>query len=206
MSAPLRTLPSGRRQQRGVVALLVALVLPVLIASAAFAIDLAYVQNDADAAALAGAHALVDSATGQLRWSDAANKAQQSVSLNSAAGQPMQDAQVQTGYWNLKGQPSGLQPLPFTPTVWDVPAVAVTLRKQDGLNQGRVRTFFARFWQVLGIAQQVSAVAAGDGAMPVRHLLEWQRVPADPAPGPGHRPALCVQHWLGLPLRALFIG
>jgi len=167
MSAPRHTPNRQSRQQRGVVALLVALMLPVLIASAAFAIDLAYVhvvrsemQNDADAAALAGAHALVDSATGQLRWSDGVSKAQQSVALNSAAGQPMRDAQVQTGYWNLKGQPQGLQALPFTPTVWDVPAVAVTLRKQDGQNQGPVRTFFARFWQVLGIAQQVSAVAA----------------------------------------------
>ena len=155
------------RQQRGAVAVLVALMLPVLIASAAFAIDLAYVhvvrsemQNDADAAALAGAHALVDPATGALRWSEAATQAQQSVALNSAAGQVLHDAQVQTGYWNLKGQPSGLQALPTTPTVWDAPAVIVTLRKQDGQNQGPVRTFFARFWQVLGINQQVSAAAA----------------------------------------------
>ncbi len=167
MSRPCSPSPAAPRQQHGVVALLVALMLPVLIASAAFAIDLAYVhvvrsemQNDADAAALAGAHALVDSTSGQLRWSDALSKAQQSVSLNSAAGQPMQDAQVQTGYWNLRGQPAGLQALPMTPTVWDVPAVAVTLRKQDGQNRGAVRTFFARFWQVLGIAQQVTAVAA----------------------------------------------
>lgn len=167
MNTPLQPLQQEARQQRGVVALLVALMLPVLIASAAFAIDLAYVhvvrsemQNDADAAALAGAHALVDSATGTLRWSDAVNKAQQSVALNSAAGQLLSDAQVQTGYWNLKGQPAGLQALPMTPTVWDVPAVAVTLRKQDGQNQGPVRTFFARFWQVLGIRQQVTAVAA----------------------------------------------
>jgi Flp pilus assembly protein TadG len=155
------------RQQRGAVAVLVALMLPVLIASAAFAIDLAYVhvvrsemQNDADAAALAGAHALVDAGTGSLRWNEAATQAQQSVALNSAAGQVLQDAQVQTGYWNLKGEPTGLQALPMTPNVWDVPAVAVTIRKQEGQNQGPVRTFFARFWQVLGINQQVTAVAA----------------------------------------------
>ena len=159
--------PGPAPRQRGVVALMVALMPPVLIGTAAFAIDLAYVhvvrsemQNDADAAALAGAHALVDGSTGSLRWSDAVSKAEQTVALNSAAGQPMSDAQVQTGYWNLRGQPAGLQALPMTPTVWDVPAVAVTLRKQDGQNQGPVRTFFARFWQVLGIAQQVTAVAA----------------------------------------------
>ena len=167
MKTAANSLKKIPRQQRGAVAVLVALMLPVLIASAAFAIDLAYVhvvrsemQNDADAAALAGAHALVDAGTGTLRWSEAVTQAQQSVALNSAAGQTLHDAQVQTGYWNLKGQPAVLQALPVTPTAWDAPAVAVTVRKQDGQNQGPVRTFFARFWQVLGINQQVSAVAA----------------------------------------------
>lgn len=155
------------QDQRGAVAVLVALMLPVLTGAAAFAIDLAYVhvvrsemQNDADAAALAGARALIDPVSGALGWSAATAKAQQSVTLNAAGGLTLRDAQVQTGYWNLTGQPAGLQPLPVTPGTWDVPAVSVTLRKQDGENQGPVRTFFARFWQVLGIRQQVSAVAA----------------------------------------------
>ncbi len=167
MKTAAKPLKQDPRRQRGAVAVLVALMLPVLIASAAFAIDLAYVhvvrsemQNDADAAALAGAHALVDASSGTLKWSEAVTRAQQSVALNSAAGQVLQDAQVQTGYWNLQGQPAGLQALPITPTVWDAPAVAVTIRKQDGQNQGPVRTFFARFWQVLGIKQQVTAAAA----------------------------------------------
>lgn len=155
------------RQERGAVALLVALMLPVLIGTAAFAIDLAYVhvvrselQNDADAAALAGARTLVNSGTGALQWGEAATLAQQSVQLNRAAGQTLTDAQVQTGYWNLTGLPTGLQSLPMAPTAWDVPAVAVTVRKSEGENQGSVRTFFARFWKVLGISQQVTAVAA----------------------------------------------
>ncbi len=167
MKTAAKPLKQDPRRQRGAVAVLVALMLPVLIASAAFAIDLAYVhvvrsemQNDADAAALAGAHALVDASSGTLKWSEAVTRAKQSVTLNSAAGQVLQDAQVQTGYWNLKGQPAGLQALPMTPTVWDAPAVAVTIRKQDDQNQGPVRTFFARFWQVLGIKQQVTAAAA----------------------------------------------
>lgn len=155
------------QQQRGAVAPLVALMLPVLVAAAAFAIDLAYVhvvrnemQNDADAAALAGAHALVDTSTGVLRWSDATIMAQQSVGLNQAAGQAMSDAQVQTGFWNLTGTPAGLQPQSLVPTVWDAPAVVVTLRKQNGQNQGPVQTFFARYWNVMGVDQQVTAVAA----------------------------------------------
>ena len=130
------------QDQRGAVAVLVALMLPVLTGAAAFAIDLAYVhvvrsemQNDADAAALAGARALIDPVSGALGWSAATAKAQQSVTLNAAGGQTLRDAQVQTGYWNLTGQPAGLQPLPVTPGTWDVPAVSVTLRKQDGENQ-----------------------------------------------------------------------
>ena len=154
-------------RQRGAVAPFMALMLPVLIGSAAFAIDLAYVhvvrnelQNDADAAALAGAHALVDASSGVVRWADATTQAQQSVALNQAAGQRLSDAQVQTGYWNLTGKPSGLQSPSLVPTVWDAPAVAVTVRKAAGQNQGAVPTFFARFWSILGIEQQVTAIAA----------------------------------------------
>lgn len=154
-------------KQRGAVTPLVALVLPVLIGTAAFAVDLAYVyvvrsemQNDADAAALAGAHALIDPATGALRWDTAVTQARQAVGLNRAAGHAMSDATVETGYWNLRGVPASLQPQSLTPTVWDAPAVSVTLRKQAGENQGPVQTFFARFWDVLGINQQVRAVAA----------------------------------------------
>ncbi len=153
--------------QRGAIAPLVALMLPVLIGTAAFAVDLAYVylvrnemQNDADAAALAGAHALIDPVTGALHWDAAVTQSQQAVGLNSAAGHALSDATVQTGYWNLKGTPSTLQPLPLTPTDWDAPAVSVTLRKQAGQNQGPVQTFFARFWNIQGIAQHVTAVAA----------------------------------------------
>ena len=160
-------MPHPARHQRGAVAPLVALMLPVLIVSAAFAIDLAYVhvvrnemQNDADAAALAGAHALVDPNGGAVRWTDAALQAQQSVALNRAAGQPLSDAQVQTGYWNLTGQPIGLQPQTLSPTVWDAPAVRVTVRKATGQNQGAVQTFFSRFWRTAGIEQQVTATAA----------------------------------------------
>ena len=39
-------------------------------------------------------------------------------------------------------------------------AVAVTLRKMSGQNNGQVQTFFARFWNVMGIDQSVTAVAA----------------------------------------------
>ncbi len=153
--------------QKGSVALLVALMLPVLIGTAAFAIDLAYVhvvqsemQNDADAAALSGAHQLFNAGTGQLQWTQAAAQASQAIGLNRAAGQSMVSGQVQTGYWNLQGEPASLQPLPMTPGAWDAPAVSVTLRKASGQNNGPVQTFMARLWGVLGVPVQVTAVAA----------------------------------------------
>jgi Flp pilus assembly protein TadG len=155
------------RAERGAIAVVVALLLPLLVGVAAFAVDLAYVQvvrgemqNAADAAALSGAHALIDPATGQLRWSQASAQAQQATALNRAASQALHDAEVQTGYWNLRGQPAGLQPASTTTTAWDVPTVAVTLRKQDGFNGGPVPTFLAHLWGVMGIAQEVSAAAA----------------------------------------------
>lgn len=214
-------------EQSGVIAPLVALMLPVLLGTAAFVVDLAYVylvrnemQNDADAAALAGAHALFDPVTGVLNWDAAVTRSQQTVVLNSADGHPMSDASVQTGYWNLKGTPSFLQPQSLSPTAWDAPAVSVTLRKQSGQNQGEVKTFFARMWNVLGIRQQVTAVAAPTspgsvlpGALFPLAMAQcmyntyWDRsiYPPRPQDRPRDRQALCVQDRLGLPLQQLLL-
>ncbi len=153
--------------QRGAVALVVALMLPVLLGVAAFAVDLAHVhavraelQNAADAAALRGARDLTDPATGQLRWTQAAQQAQAAIGLNRAEGQTLADGTVQTGFWNLRGQPAGLQSSDITPTVWDVPAVSVRLSKQGALNGGPVQGFFAKLWGRVGFDQSVQAVAA----------------------------------------------
>ncbi len=152
--------------QRGAVAVLVAAVIPVMIGVAAFAVDVGYfhvvrneLQNDADAAALAGARYLYASTPSGPDWSLAAQKSQEAIGLNSAAGQALKDAQVQTGYWNLSNSVTGLQGLPMVPTVNDSPAVQVSLSKSTGQNQGPVTTFFARFWSVLSKPIQVSAVA-----------------------------------------------
>lgn len=74
--------------QRGTVAILFALLLPVLLGCAAFAIDLARInltkaelQNAADAAALAGAHSLT-------------------APINSANGVPIAVTIEPVGYWN----------------------------------------------------------------------------------------------------------
>lgn len=153
--------------QKGAVALWVVMTLPVLAGVAALAIDLSHahvvraeMQNDADAAALSGARVLVNPVTGQLEWGQASSRASQAIGLNRAEGRPLIDGQVQTGYWNLQAPSAGLQGLPMTPGLWDVPAVAVHLRKQDGQNDGPAKTFFAGLWGIVGVGLQVTAVAA----------------------------------------------
>ena len=152
--------------QKGAVALAVAAWLPVLMGVAALAVDVSHVhvvrgemQNDADAAALAGANALLDPATHSLDWQAATRRAQSVVRLNSAAGHTLSDAEVSTGFWNFRDEGAGLRAPPLSLTAWDVPAVSVTLRKQEGENDGPIGTFFARLWRMLGVQQQVTAVA-----------------------------------------------
>ena len=152
--------------EKGVVTLLVAMVLPVLVGVAAFAVDMAYLhvvrnelQNDADAAALAGARYLYKDATSTLDWELATEKTREAVGLNRADGQALRDGTVQTGYWNLSNAASGLQTLPLSPTVNDAPAVQVSVARSEGMNQGPVDTFMARIWGLRSVPIRVSAIA-----------------------------------------------
>jgi Flp pilus assembly protein TadG len=152
--------------QKGAVTVLVALTLPVLLGVGALAVDLAYLyvvrnelQNDADAAAMAGARKLFTTGASALDWSGAATTASSAISLNRAAGHGLADGQVLTGYWDTTQTSKGLQSLPMTPGVNDAPAVQVTLGKTDGQNQGPVRTFFASIWGVYAKPVRVTAVA-----------------------------------------------
>lgn len=152
--------------ERGAVTLLVALMIPVFLGVAALVIDVAYVQivrnemqNDADAAALAGAKLLRSTASATPQWSTAELAASAAVTLNAADGKKMLTGQVQSGYWNPTQVNAALQLLPMTPTRNDVPAVQVTLSKGQGQNDGEVPTFFARIWNVFSTPVTVTAVA-----------------------------------------------
>lgn len=152
--------------QKGMVTVLVALTLPVLIGVGALAVDLAYLhvvrnelQNDADAAALAGARKLYTIGASALDWAGAANTASNAIALNSAAGHALADGVVQTGYWDMTQAATGLQGLPMTPGPNDAPAVQVSLGKSEGQNQGPVRTFLASIWGVFAKPVRVTAVA-----------------------------------------------
>ncbi len=153
-------------KQNGAVTLLVALTLPILIGAAALAVDMAHLhvvrnelQNDADAAALAGARVLYNSTTGSTDWSLAQAQAQAAIALNRATGIQLTEGRVQTGYWNLTGSATSLQGLPMTPTVNDAPAVQVTVRKAEGQNSGPVRTFLAGILGTSTVPLQATAVA-----------------------------------------------
>jgi Flp pilus assembly protein TadG len=152
-------------KQKGAVSVLVALTLPVLVGAAALAVDLAYLhivrnelQNDADAAALAGARTLYNNPS-SLDWTGAADTARSAIALNRAANHALADGDVQTGYWDTYQITTGLQGLPMTPGITDAPAVQVSLGKSEGQNQGPVLTFLANIWGISSVPIGVTAVA-----------------------------------------------
>lgn len=156
--------PLGR--QRGAVILLLALLLPLFIGVSAYAIDVAYfflvrhqLQNDADAAALAGARHLYDGMTSTPSWSVAEQKAMAAVTFNRAAGAPLQDANVRSGYWNLSEVHPTLRTTTAPPAAYEAPAVEVSVSRASGVNGGPVKTIFLNYFGISSQTLQVSAVA-----------------------------------------------
>ena len=158
------TMKFRRQDESGSVTTVVALCLVVLIGLVALVVDTGYVmnirnelQNAADAAALAGARSLFLSSlqAGEPNWIAAQEAATDVVRSNRSSNQPLIDAQVQVGYWNLISKI--LQPTSITKTANDLPAVMVTVSKVSGSNGGPVALAFA---PVLGIdTMAVSAQA-----------------------------------------------
>ena len=154
------------KSQRGAMAVLLACVLPLLVAVAAYAVDVAYfflvrnqLQNDADAAALAGARHLYDGMSAAPNWSAAEQKALDSVGLNRAAGAPLRDAMVRSGYWNLSDPSPVLKANTVSPLDYDAPAVEVRVSRSPGSNGGAIKTFFLNYFGKADQTLQVRAVA-----------------------------------------------
>ncbi|MFP3563333.1 TadG family pilus assembly protein [Paraburkholderia sp. SIMBA_030] len=132
---------------------------------AAFSIDIGHgvlarseLQSAADAAALAGAGALLPGSPGP-NWSLAQTNAAKAVSLNSSDSVTLTSASVQSGFWNLTGSPAGMQASTISPGTYDNPAVKVTVSRAAGLNNGPVRFFFAPLFGVDNGAVTATAVA-----------------------------------------------
>lgn len=143
-----------RLRQRGAIAIMAAVLLPIFLAFGALAIDAANLilvkgelQNAADSAAQAGAQCLYrrtecNNLTSTVPdWATAQTRASLAVPNNAAQGTALADSVVTSGYWNLTGTPGTLQQLPHTPTTNDAPAVQVTIAKESGKNAGSVTLY-----------------------------------------------------------------
>jgi Flp pilus assembly protein TadG len=166
----MRDLPELLNNSRGAVAVMVALMLTVLLAMGAAAIDIGHalvarneLQNAADAAALAGARALgivyegmSSTSMGTYILTAGARStivaaAQTTGAQNSAAGVnvTVNSADIQVGLWNSTART-------FAPSSNQPRAVRVTTRR-DGAANGPISTFLAT---VVGLTSvNVNAVA-----------------------------------------------
>lgn len=155
-----------KHTQKGAVAVLVALALPVLIGAAALAVDLAHLhvvrnelQNDADASALAGARKLYASGLVKPDWTSAQSDAENAIGLNHAAGGMLNTGLVEAGYWSMLSGSSGFQTLPMTPKGSDAPAVQVRVSKSGDQNGGAVLNYLASILGIISSPVSASAVA-----------------------------------------------
>lgn len=154
---PAPTSPAAARHQRGAVAVLAVVLLPILIIFAAFAVDIGNLilvkgelQNAADSAAQAGAQCLYPRTECGTKntdpapdWLNSENRAAAAVTRNAVQGTALVTGVVASGYWNVGGSPSTLQLLPHTPASNDAPAIQVTISKQSGKNGGSVVLYLA---------------------------------------------------------------
>ncbi|AKM01897.1 TadG family pilus assembly protein [Burkholderia pyrrocinia] len=156
----------GPERQRGSVALFFLLFLIPLLSFGALAIDIAWVatvrnqlQNAADAAALAGADAMMSPSGGALNWSQAASAANGVIARNSAAGAALSTGTVTTGYWNVTRSPASMQATTITPGAYDVPAVQVTVSRAPGVNGGSIPLLLGGLLGIPGASGSAAAVA-----------------------------------------------
>ncbi|KUY56736.1 MULTISPECIES: TadG family pilus assembly protein [unclassified Burkholderia] len=156
----------GAVRERGSVALFFLMFLIPLLSFGALAIDIAWVatvrnqlQNAADAAALAGADAMMSPTGGALNWSQAAPAANGVIAQNAAAGAPLATGTVTTGYWNVTRSPASMQPTTITPGSYDVPAVQVTVSRAPGVNGGSIPLLLGGLLGIPGASGSATAIA-----------------------------------------------
>jgi Flp pilus assembly protein TadG len=170
----LRSIDRRLHYQRGGVAIWFALLLPVLLGFAALAVDLARLhlvkvelQSAADAAAMGGARSLTDAGGDPFNWAAAEAKALELAQQNVANGAPIQNATIETGYWNLQSRSWS-----STFVTGYLPAVRATIAISDTQNNGPLNLLFA---PVLGIADSnveasatavIAPPAGGTGLFP----------------------------------------
>lgn len=140
------------RHRHGAIAVFAAVILVILLAFIAFAVDTGVVavsrtqlQTAADAAAMAAAQSL------GLADSEVREAARRIARLNTTSSFVVRDQDIEFGYWDASKRT-------FTPTAQQSNAVRVTVRR-DQTSNGRTSLFFGR---VLGMGQvdvRASAIA-----------------------------------------------
>lgn len=174
----MQTTPKSLRQntlrrQEGTAAIFV-LLLTLVFAAGAFALDIGHalivrneLQNAADSGALAGARALVSAGGTSPNWAAAQTQSATTAGLNASDGIRLEQSVVETGYWNVTGTPAGLQATTITPTADDVPAVKITVSRDDGHNGGPLKLSFGGFVGLRETPISASAVAflSGPGSV-----------------------------------------
>jgi Flp pilus assembly protein TadG len=167
LTAPSQDRPSSPvTRQGGSVTLFFLLFLIALMSFGAFAVDLARVsvvrnelQNAADAAALAGASALIAAGSSGPGWAQARTAASNGVTMNRSDQQTLTTGTIQTGYWNLSGSPAGMQPTTISPGIDDAPAVQVTVTRTANQNGGAINLFLGGLLNLLRTPGSATAVA-----------------------------------------------
>jgi hypothetical protein len=161
----------AKSRARGSVTLWFLLTLTILLAIGALAVDIPRVyavkgelQNAADAAALAGAGALVNNSTGGFDWTTGASTAQAAISLNKSDGIILSGNAVSAGYWDVASpSPTLLDPgkvqLPAPPGQMLEPAVQVTVSRDATHNGGLVRLLLGGLLGMPTAADSATAVA-----------------------------------------------
>lgn len=180
-------MPTSLRRQNGAMLITSALWLITLLGFTALAFDIGHLllvrnelQNDADAAALAGANCLnkttaasgadcTSTPSSTLNWSMASTKANISIGLNKSDSIRLSNGTVQTGYWDINGgtalKDTTLSPIgPCTITAGvmgpcDKPAVMVTISRASGSNGGPVGTLIATMFGGSAVPISAKAVA-----------------------------------------------
>lgn len=121
-------------------------------------------QNAADAAALTGANYFYPTlSTGKPNWTQASTKATAMAKLNYVDNVLISDVTVQTGYWNMKGNPATLQATTITPDDDELTAVKVSISKAAGKNGGPVQLFFGPIIGLQTVDVGATAIAVSGG-------------------------------------------
>ena len=189
------------KNEQGVAAVYVAILLVVFVGVAAFAIDIGYyrvvrnqLQNAADAAALAACNHFYERSPVTFPaphpdWAAAAAEAASAITINTADNNRLQVGVTLTGWWDItQAYPGNMwnpnplaSPPPNTPpTSTYGPAVNVTITKSAGQNDGPIVSFFGRIFGVstTDMSATATAVAASPGSsgLNLLSLLPWQKM------------------------------